>query len=151
MLNITLIDDDTTILLVTEALLKNENYINDNDTINSLTSISNLDDYEILNLVKNTDIVICDHDLGSNSIEGLDFLKKLKSFQFKGLLVLLTGDESYNMRARIDSEDNIHYVIKNIESSKNGTINQLGNLISNFRDGGMIKNYNQGANNETNI
>lgn len=131
-LNILLIDDTNTVLLITEALLKKENYITDEDTFETKQSVEELTNKELLEISSNYDVIICDHNL-EERITGLDFLINIKKFKFAGLLILLTSDESYDLHTRVGRE-NIHYIIKNVEEGENSTNALLGNLITDYRN-----------------
>lgn len=130
-LNILLIDDNSTVLLITQALLKKENYIKETDTFDTLKSIEELTDKELLDISSKYDVIICDHNL-EERITGLDFLITLSKYKFVGLKILLTSDESYDLHARVERE-NINYITKNIEEGENSTNALLGNLITEYR------------------
>jgi CheY-like chemotaxis protein len=130
-IKILLIDDNKTFLLITEALLKKDEIITDKDTLNTLTSVSELSEKELLDLTQ-YDVIICDYNL-EERLTGLDFLKILDKFKFIGLKILLTSDESYDLHARIRRED-IKYVTKNINIGEHSTNSILGDIIKKYRN-----------------
>lgn len=132
-LKIGIIDDNKTVLMVTEIMLKKEKFVSENDVIEKFTDISSfcLDNQN--DFIFNFDIIICDYDLGKDSISGLDFFKKLKGIGFNGQCILQTGDDSITMKTKMLLHPNIHYIVKNAEKNNNNTIFQLGELINNYR------------------
>ena len=131
-LRILLIDDNNTVLIITETLLKKAKFIHAEDTLNKLSTVEELCNHELASICSNNDIIICDHNL-EERITGFDFLKILKNFGFNGLQILLTSDESYELKAKIDKEE-MKYVVKNIEEGEHSTNEILGNLIKKYRE-----------------
>jgi len=139
MIRIAIIDDNSTVLLITETLLKSNGFVKNTDEIITYLNVD-FPDEEMLMIINNTDIVICDNDLGEGHLQGFDFLKRLSYFNYRGLMILMTGDESYNMRAKLEGQKNIHYVIKNNENGESSTISQIGRLITQYKNNGMLNN-----------
>jgi len=139
MIRIVLIDDNSTVLLITETLLKAHGFIEIGDEIITHQNVDFTDD-EMFKIMNTTDIIICDNDLGEGHLQGFDFLTRLLYYNYRGTMILMTGDESYKMRAKMETQKNIHYVIKNNENGENSTINQIGKMIKYYKENGIVKN-----------
>lgn len=131
-LNILLIDDNKTVLLITESLLKKSGYVKYDDQVETIESIESLTNQQLLDISSYYDIIICDHNL-EERITGLDFLVTLKKYKFVGLSILLTSDESYDLKAKLERET-IHHVIKTVEEGEKSTNSILGDLINKYRE-----------------
>lgn len=132
-MKIIIIDDNKTVLLVNQLMLKKEGFIKDGDVLITYPDIDTFykDNDDSIELI---DVIICDYDLGKNTIDGLKFLKKVKDNGYNGESILLTGDDSFSMKTKMHMQKNIHYILKNSEKSKSSTISQLGKIIENYRN-----------------
>lgn len=131
-MNIALIDDNKTVLTVNELMLKKEKYITEEDLIDKFTDINSFrQDRTLIEVTNKYNMIICDYDLGKESINGLEFLKSIKATGYIGSCVLLTGDDSITMKTKMLLQSNINYIIKN--KNHNETIIQLGKLITDFK------------------
>lgn len=133
-MKLALIDDNNTVLKVNQLMLKKEGFINDEDIFSTYLDISTFTNQN--KQLNELSIIMCDYDLGKHSINGLEFLKQLKSNGYKGVCVLLTGDDTMSLRAKMSFNSNIHYVIKNTNKDNTSTYNQLGTIINNTRNKG---------------
>lgn len=132
-MKIVIIDDNKTVLLVNQLMLKKEGFIKDGDV---LVTYPEIDTFykENDNAIELIDVIICDYDLGKNTLDGLKFLKNVRENGFSGECILLTGDDSFVMKTKMQLQKNIHYILKNSEKSKSSTISQLGKIIENYRN-----------------
>lgn len=129
-MKIAVIDDNNTVLKVNQIMLKKEGYLIENDFIKSYLSI---EDFNQDNDKLDFDIIVCDYDLGKSSINGLDFFKQLRQKNFEGMYILLTGDDSIVLKAKISLSKDIHYIIKNTNKDNTSTVSQLGKLFNEKR------------------
>ena len=131
MIKIALIDDNKTVLMVNEVMLKKERIVTENDLISKYTEISNFSDFDYIDFANKFDFVVCDYNLGKDSINGLEFLKKVLSINNKLVCILLTGEDSFFTKTKVALQGNIHYVVKNNNNNKeNGAIFQIGKIIN---------------------
>ena len=131
-MKIALIDDNKTILKINEVMLRKENHINENDKIEVFEEIKDLSNDTINYFIKEFDLIVCDQDLGVGKVNGLDFLKKVIEVEPNKYCVLLTGNDSFLMKAKTAISKNINYLIKNNDKN-GGTIFKLGEIISKVR------------------
>ena len=131
-MRIALIDDNKTILKINEVMLRKENHINENDKIEVFEEIKDLSNDTINYFIKEFDLIVCDQDLGVGKVNGLDFLKKIIDVEPNKYCVLLTGNDSFLMKAKTAISKNINYLIKNNDKN-GGTIFKLGEIISKIR------------------
>lgn len=129
-----LIDDNSTVIKIAEVMLKKENFIKEHDEIELFTDISLFSGNNAMDFACTYDMIICDFNLGENSMNGLEFLKGIKNLGFTGHCILLTGDDSIKMKTKMLLQSNIHYIVKNNEKNKQGHIYQLGHLIEHYRN-----------------
>lgn len=132
-MKIALIDDNKTVLMVNEVMLKKEGFTSSNDDVSKFTNIEEFYTDKKKEFTDNFEIIVCDYNLGENSMNGLEFFKCIISEGYKGTCVLLTGDDSITMKTKMLLHPNINYIIKNNEKNNNGTIFQLGQIILNQR------------------
>ncbi len=132
-MKIVIIDDNKTVLLVNQLMLKKEGFIKDGDVLVTYPDIDTFykENEKAIELI---DVIICDYDLGKNTLDGLKFLKNVRENGFPGECILLTGDDSFVMKTKMQLQKNIHYILKNSEKSKSSTISQLGKIIENHRN-----------------
>ena len=136
-----LIDDNSTVLRFIELMLNKEQLIAESDKLNTFISIKSFmnnykkNEISIQEYLKNIDLIICDYDLGKESINGLEFLNNLINLNYKGECVLLTGDDTYELRNQLKLCPTVHYVIKNSSNDKNtSTVSQIRNIINLIRE-----------------
>lgn len=130
-MEIIIIDDNSTILKLLELMLKKEGFITLEDNLNTYLSIDSIPNLTSINTI---DVIICDYDLGKTSINGLDFFKKIIVNGFINECVLLTGDDTFELRKKLTEIPSIHYVIKSANNDKSSTVNQLGKIINTIRE-----------------
>lgn len=128
------IDDNKTVLMVNEIMLKKEKIIKNEDTVVKHSQINEFSEADYIDFANDFDFVACDFNLGKDSINGLEFLKKIKNTNSEITCVLLTGDDSLAMKTKMMLHANINYVIKNNEKNGNSTLSQLGELINHCRN-----------------
>lgn len=131
-MKIAIIDDNSTVLKVNQVILKKENFLTNIDEIKTYTTIDNF--FEETKNINLFDLIVCDYDLGRNSKNGLEFLKELQEKGFENTTVLLTGNDSEELKEIMELNKNIYYVIKNTNKDNTGTIYQLGNIIKETRE-----------------
>jgi CheY-like chemotaxis protein len=68
------------------------------------------------------DVIICDHNLGRNQRNGYSFLFHLQENGFDNLAILLTGDDSEEMRLKMQHTPSIVYVIKGGRGEENSYV-----------------------------
>lgn len=130
-MEIIIIDDNSTILKLLELMLKKEGFITLEDNLKTYLSIDSIPNLTLINTV---DVIICDYDLGKTSINGLDFFKNILKDEFKNECVLLTGDDTFELRKKLTEIPSIHYVIKSANNDKSSTVNQLGKIMNTIRE-----------------
>lgn len=127
-MRILFIDDNFVVLKVYSQMLIAQGYIHDDDKINYMNSPNLLDinDFEKLN---SFDVIICDFDLGDNNPNGLQFFTDIDD-KFKGIKILLSADNSKELKIVSKSLKNINFINK-ASPTKNMklVIHELGNLI----------------------
>ena len=70
-----LIDDSSTVIKIAEIMLKKQNFIKEYDEIKLFTDISLFSGNNAMDFACIYDMIICDYNLGENSMNGLEFLK----------------------------------------------------------------------------
>lgn len=134
------IDDNSTVLKFIELMLKKEAILTESDKLNTYVSVQSFmnseksNEIEIQKKLTNIDVVICDYDLGKASIDGLEFLNNIIDCNYKGTCILLTGDDTYELRKQLELSPSIYYVVKNSNNDKTtSTISQLGKILNTIR------------------
>lgn len=85
------------------------------------------------NIEKFFDVVICDHNLGKDKMDGFTLLNQLLSYDFEGLPILLTVDNSDEMLNRIQNIPSIQYVFKGSRIQETNPYVILKSLIDDHR------------------
>lgn len=70
-----------------------------------LATKSNINDF---------DLIISDYNLGKNHIDGMNFFKQIEK-DFKGKLILLTGEGNLQLKTKSFFSRKIHYLDKTID------------------------------------
>jgi FixJ family two-component response regulator len=134
MIKVAMIDDNTTVLMVTQAMLKKQGSIAAEDTFDKyqdpdlfLESIQNSD-------VNAYDAIIVDYDLGPGKPKGTEIVSRLQKEGFFGKAILLTGDDSIGTALRVKASGDIEFVLKNIVTGSGSTTEILGRLLADVRN-----------------
>lgn len=127
-MNIAMIDDNPTVLMINEAMLKKEGAIQNGDVLDKFSSGAAFMEAVHEKGVEFYDVVVMDHDLGDKETRGFDVLVQLNKNGFKGKAVLLTADESMLIGLKTKLATDIEYLIKN-----QGAIPALSKIINQGR------------------
>jgi CheY-like chemotaxis protein len=124
-LTILMIDDNSTVLLANETMLRKAGCVLDEDILYRYASGETFfTDYD----GQNIDIAIVDYDLGPRNANGYDVLTQMQMSGFFGIAVLLTGDDSDQMQKRIKLTSGMIYLHKEA-----GVIDRLCEVIESAR------------------
>lgn len=137
MIHIAMVDDNNTVLMVNNAMLKRNALVSDGDVVDLFQTSTSF--YEIIKVkgAEYYDIVVCDHDLRGEEIKGFDLLVKLQQNGYKGSCVLLTGEDKLIMKLKFKmGGKNITYILKDNNQGKDGALSKLGLVISSARNKG---------------
>lgn len=132
-MNIAILDDDPTIRMAVEAVLRNSGSIMTWDMVDTFATA---DDFLQTFYGRPLDwygVIICDHDLGKNQPKGYDLLCVICNDGYNGDPILLTGDNSSSMALKMDSISTIHYVVKKFAKGEENAYNVLSSLIGKAR------------------
>lgn len=130
-MKIALIDDNTTVLAVNEALIKKSGILAAEDSIEKFTDTESF--FEQYAQGK-YGLVVCDHDLGTGKMKGADLLSLLRNMGSRETLALLTGDDSLSMSMRMKNELDIHYIVKNGARNEAYAGETLMNVVSKAKE-----------------
>lgn len=132
-MRILLIDDNSTIGKLVETLIKKHEYLDKTDEIIFKKS-ANFEDEELKLLLNQCDLIICDFDLGSESINGIEFFNLIEGKTVNKPKFLLTGNDTDILQAVIEMKEEIVYIFKNTLSAKDdGGIHKIGAAIKELK------------------
>ena len=127
--NILVIDDDKTLLAVIESMLRKLE-------MNCKVCHSSIEFEEILNNINNYDVILTDREMGAFS--GLEVLKKVKEFDSKKKVVLMTARSEYNKDIAIEKGFDEYlrkpFSIKDLATMLNTNINLETDIHSIYQD-----------------
>lgn len=129
-MNIAIIDDSMTILLTTEAKLKQAGVLQSWDKMYKFHNATSFLE-ELKKIGPNEfGIIIVDQDLGKDEPKGYELINTLQSAGYKNKAVLFTADDSVKMHMKMAFAHHVDYVVK--ESSE--SFKTLSKLIQEARD-----------------
>ncbi|MFA6395664.1 MAG: hypothetical protein WCW84_06820 [Sulfurimonas sp.] len=152
-MKIALIDDQQSILNIYRTMLVKSGALADSELMTFSGIASYLDVYTLpLNTLSEKtiheriassvcpfDAVICDYNLGKDSINGYSFLFHLQEAGYVGLSILLTGDNSDEMKVRMEHAPTLYYVFKGSREKDKNPYVVLKQIFNNLRAEQVLK------------
>lgn len=109
-MKIALLDDNSTILLTTEAMMRKCGALKEWDQFLKYDNAE-----KFLEEFRGDDefgVIIIDHDLGDDQIKGYELISLVQSEGYKNKAILFTGDDSMRMNLKMAFAHHVDYVVK---------------------------------------